>query len=816
MKNITQLYKTILLMFVINITCPVTNILFAQEEQPQAEIKAIQGTEILSKSEEASNLVSEIMAAFNDETYNLIASELPENKKLISELKQSSSMKNLNQSSETKLLDLKQKWLGYRLKITAATKKNESFSKSLEEKRQDLVNLKEVWDLTASMAKSEKLPKQLTNQAHTVISEISTAELGLRKEIDRHIELQNQFFVQINEINKILTEIDKTLGERESDYMSIKAEPLWKVFQNARKSEDKKVSVFNTLNDDIEILVKFYDEHKSRIIFHIICYILLVAALISVRKFKNEIMIDRDFSELSQNILNHPWAVAILVTLLLSRSFYPLAPDIIIKLSRMIILLAVVRLIPMLHIPKLRKNAVFFSGLYFINIIYLLSAEQTLISRLLLIIITVISVAYMFLLLRLSIFSDPSFKNRLTLFSKIFIKFLTVILIISFISNVIGNISLAALLTTASLFTIFLAFILLISSNVIISIISLLLQTKLAHFSRIIEGHAERIKSMFSRFIYLLTSLFFLIRALDNFKVFYPAYYWILDLVSVRLQIGSVDISLADILIFFLAIYVSVYISRFIQFILNEDVFIRMHLPRGIPTTISLLSKYLIVGLGFMIAISAAGFDLSKFAIVFGALGVGIGFGLQNIVNNFISGLILIFERPVQTGDTVALGSLLGTVTSIGIRASTIRTFDGSEVIVPNSKLIENEVVNWTLSDRRRRIEINVGVAYGSDPEFVLKILKETVSNIPNVLKNPEPLILFQEFGDSSLNFSVRFWTERIETWLELKSTTAIAINNAFKKVGISIPFPQRDLHLNTVDEKIIQNFKDSQQGRKT
>jgi small-conductance mechanosensitive channel len=163
--------------------------------------------------------------------------------------------------------------------------------------------------------------------------------------------------------------------------------------------------------------------------------------------------------------------------------------------------------------------------------------------------------------------------------------------------------------------------------------------------------------------------------------------------------------------------------------------------------------------------------------------------------------------------DTIAQGELYGVVTRIGIRSSTIRTFDGAEVIVPNSNLISNEVTNWTLSDRRRRIQILVGVAYGTDPEKVLTILKDTIKNNPDILDTPEPIFLFREFGESSLNFDVRFWTDSADTWLQLQSNVTVEINNAFNNAGIEIPFPQRDLHLRSVDGKVIDEVTGKVKG---
>ncbi len=164
-----------------------------------------------------------------------------------------------------------------------------------------------------------------------------------------------------------------------------------------------------------------------------------------------------------------------------------------------------------------------------------------------------------------------------------------------------------------------------------------------------------------------------------------------------------------DLIVFVGTVYVATLLSRFVRFVLDEEVYPRVALGRGLPSTISVLTNYGILTLGFFVAISVAGIDLSRLTIILGALSVGIGFGLQNVVNNFVSGLILVFERPIQVGDTVEVGQLLGHVKRIGFRSSTVRTYDGAEVIVPNGNLIASEVINWTLSDRTRRIIIPLG-----------------------------------------------------------------------------------------------------------
>ena len=260
--------------------------------------------------------------------------------------------------------------------------------------------------------------------------------------------------------------------------------------------------------------------------------------------------------------------------------------------------------------------------------------------------------------------------------------------------------------------------------------------------------------------------------------------------------IGNISISLGNIIFFIISIWLSVAVARFVKFILEGDVLPKFNLPRGVPGTISILSSYLIIGLGIIIAVVGAGIDLNSFALLAGALGIGIGFGLQDIVMNFISGLILIFERPIQIGDAVQVEELSGRVQHIGIRSSTIKTWEGAEVIVPNGNLISNKLINWTLSDHRRRIDIKIGVAYGTDVNLVMETLLECAKINDKILTSPPPYVLFNDFGESSLDFELRCWTADFALWIEIRSDLRIAVEKAFREKKIEIPFPQRDLHL--------------------
>jgi small-conductance mechanosensitive channel len=225
---------------------------------------------------------------------------------------------------------------------------------------------------------------------------------------------------------------------------------------------------------------------------------------------------------------------------------------------------------------------------------------------------------------------------------------------------------------------------------------------------------------------------------------------------------------------------------------------------QGARDAVVTITGYVMFLIAILAGLSAAGFNFGNIAIIAGALSVGIGFGLQNIVNNFVSGLILLFERPVRKGDWIMVGGTEGYVKDIQIRSTRIQTFDRSDVIVPNSELISNQVTNWVLSSRYGRAIIPIGVAYGTDVERVREILYEIVEDMPEVVKSgivPKPKVLFREFGDSSLNFELRVFLNNIDNRLSAISEINFAIDKAFKEHGIEIPFPQRDLHVKSLPD---------------
>lgn len=265
---------------------------------------------------------------------------------------------------------------------------------------------------------------------------------------------------------------------------------------------------------------------------------------------------------------------------------------------------------------------------------------------------------------------------------------------------------------------------------------------------------------------------------------------------GMSVQLGELTVSLNMIALFSLALYFSFTFSWFLRSVLEAQVFPHRDLDRGIRDAIKKLLHYAIIFFGFLFAMSLAGVELKNFAFLAGAFGIGIGFGLQNIVNNFVSGIILLFERPVRVGDALVIEGKWCTVRKIGLRSTIVETPDRAEIIVPNSEFISQKVTNWTLSSSIARIVIPVGVAYGSPIDKVLALLIEAAKEHELILQNPVPSPIFTAFGASSLNFELRVWVAEADNMLGVRSKLLQSIDRLFREAEIEIPFPQQDVHL--------------------
>lgn len=263
-----------------------------------------------------------------------------------------------------------------------------------------------------------------------------------------------------------------------------------------------------------------------------------------------------------------------------------------------------------------------------------------------------------------------------------------------------------------------------------------------------------------------------------------------------RFKIAGAELTIFSILQIILWLTLLFLFTRILKKFLKHRLLVKFGIDEGNREALSTIISYALAVLGFILILQTTGFNLASIAVIAGGLGVGIGFGLQNITNNFVSGLTLLVERTVKVGDFVEFDGLAGYVKEIAIRATIIRTLDGSDVVVPNSKLVENKLVNWSLESYTGRIHIPIGVAYGSDPVLVTEILLKSAYMEPAVLSEPAPKVIFTSFGDNALHFDLQVWVNRIDQKIPLASSLNFIIEYNLRQQGIQIPFPQRDLWL--------------------
>jgi small-conductance mechanosensitive channel len=265
-------------------------------------------------------------------------------------------------------------------------------------------------------------------------------------------------------------------------------------------------------------------------------------------------------------------------------------------------------------------------------------------------------------------------------------------------------------------------------------------------------------------------------------------------------QVGGVNITAVFVFKALIFVVLLVVAARSVRWLLRNRILKHTGLTPGVQYAVEVFIGYVILALGFAIAIQSLGVNLSSLVLLGGAVGVGVGVGLQPVVNNFVSGIILLLERPVRVGDRVEIENLYGDVVRIAGRSTWVRTNDNVVIIVPNLEFITQRITNWTLNDQRVRLRLPIGVAYSAQPEVVRDTLLEVAGRNPGVLKDPKPDVIFKAFGDSSLDFELRVWTStQVRTPMVLSSELYFAIFQAFSERSIEIPFPQRDVHIRSV-----------------
>ena len=660
------------------------------------------------------------------------------------------------------------------------------------------------WKGVKAFIRKKKSGKTLENSADEVISVLNKTIFSINKLTAITMGLTRKLSALELDIDSRISLLNKLKSKKNSEILQAKQPSLFTLDYKDPKKWGLSKPLMHIYNNDLKNFGQYLSENINLVIIHILLIVALI--ILFIRLGKTRIPMDEpygiQYKRRLKELLSRPISTALIMGIFASVIIYPNRPLILRDIVALLILAPTTILLQSV-VKRRYRVYIYAMALVLVMIIFngYLPADNIW-SRFMLLVIGLTEFAA---LLHLGMrFKKEEQKNK---YSGVLIAIIYIALFFSLaglLSNVFGKVMLAKYLLFSIAEIIFVLFLILVSIIMINGISVTFITSRIADKSNYIRKNKKELIKNTTRFFNGIALIILLDYILSILK-------WetsVLDTLSAWLNneynIGTLVFSWGRLFVFFFIIWFSIFIARIIRDVLEEDILNKVKMDEGLPHTIAMTIRYALITLGVLLAFGALGIPVSDLAIMFSAFGVGIGFGLQNIFNNLVSGFILLFERPIKIGDTIEVGDLVGTVRSIGIRASNIRTFDGAEIIVPNGNLISNEVVNWTLSDQRRRIEIKVNVAYDSDPEKVKEVLLQLLENHEDVAKDPKPGIYFIEMGNSALVFRILFWTHQFGKWYGIRSNMMYAIFQALKEAGIEIPYDQLDLHIRSTDAEAV------------
>lgn len=675
--------------------------------------------------------------------------------------------------------------------------------------------LNRTWGETLESAQSAETPPEIVQRIETIIRLIEQTRGRIERQRAQILTLQNRVAEQGTRVAEAIASVQQARNETVNRLLVKDSPPIWSQVVRSRTNQNLVGESQNSFSTQFTALNSYAERQKDRFFFHVVIIVLLVAALYWARQRVQPWVEEEPSLKRAALIFDVPIATAIVLSVLAGGWIYPQAPRLwqaILGAATLIPTIIILRRLVERHLFSILNALVIF---YFLDLLRMIAASLPLVSRLLFLAEMFGGILFLTWLIKSARLSEVPGEERDRLWrtigtaARIALAFFAV----AFIASALGYVSLADLLGSAVLSSAYVAVILYAAVKIADGLIMFALRVRPLVLLRMVREHRplfrRRVRRVLQWTAFLLWSLF----TLEWFSLRAPVLERIRGVLSASLTVGSLNLSLGNVLAFIIVVWASFLVSRFLRFIMEEDIYPRFTLARGLPYAISTVLHYLILLLGFFAAVAALGFDMTRFTILAGAFSVGLGFGLQNIVNNFVSGLIVLFERPVKVGDVIQLEGAVGVVERIGIRATIIRTQESSEIIVPNGKLISDRVTNWTFSNRQRGMEIPVGVAYNTDPRRVIELLERVAAAHPLVIESPPPQALFTEFGADSLNFKLSAWTNDFEQWTQIRSDLAVAIYAIFTEENISIPVRQSDLHLRSIDPEALQALRGNGSG---
>jgi Small-conductance mechanosensitive channel len=653
----------------------------------------------------------------------------------------------------------------------------------LEQQVQQLTALDDLWKATQAEAVAAKMPPDLLTRLTTLRGQIATVEKeadAKRTELLRH---QGRLADESARISQTLSALGAAREAAVGRLFLRDSAPLWMALAPEATPDAAGREALTLQFDQIG---RYLFRERGKVVLNLVLWAFLVSVFVRaqrrVRKWTESEPALKDTME----VFEVPLSAATLLALCASFLLFPAAPHLLNTLLGAALVLPIFVVLRHLIDRPLLPITWALLGLYLGAQAREVAAALPHVSRLIFLAEAAAGMIFVHWLVRRSRFASRPEKGRRLLWNIVGIAARAAFLVFAAVAalNILGYVSLALFIGYTALKCAYLGILLYAACRILDGVLTFLFNVPPLSLLAIVRHHRTLLERRIMRVIRLVAAVIWVAFALEKLSLLNETVAAVKSLLALSLVAG---VTVGGVLSFLLAVWASFLISRFVRFVLEEDVYRRVTLKPGIPFAISTLLHYAILLLGFYIAMAALMGDISKFTVLAGAFGVGIGFGLQNIVNNFVSSLIVLFERPVKIGDHIEIGPLQGTVRQIGIRATVISTAEGSEIIIPNAKLISDPVTNWTLTARQRLVELEVTtVAPGVDPQTVIALLEKTASDRSAISRNPPPRAVLVKFTAAALTFRLSVWITDLSSLERLRSDLAVAVSEALSRAGIA------------------------------
>lgn len=699
----------------------------------------------------------------------------------------------IDRLSQRELADLRQEWRRYHERYRDWKEPLGARALALEEVRTQLVALRRTWrdlrDADEAVGGAEGRRERILSSLEAV----RVASTALEEERDVVVALEDRVSELMITTDDVADRIrDALAAYRERLFVRDRA-PLWQGL-----GEDIVHEGDEGWSERVRLQGALLLEQASSM-FRLLMLFAVLAGLMVLLERRKRAWPDAPELVLAQGIVGRPIAAALVIVLFVSPVVVNHAPVLFGDAVAIVVLLPLAWLITPLLPTSVRPLVGFLIALVIVDRMEGTMSDGSAMRRLVVLGESLIAA----LVLALWVRQNFIVEGRATRWTRALAVSGAIVFAGGFLANVLGYAFLATMLVRGVVFSLNAALLLATTVAIADALVTVALHSEAAKHLHGVRLFAPLILGRTRRLLVIAAVVSWCALALAGFGLATPFESWLTDALEHEYTFGSVEISIGGFLAAIAVLFASWALMRALIFVLDLDLLPRLKLEPGVDGAISGLTRYLVMGGGILLSLAVLGIDASQLALIAGALGVGVGFGLQGIVANFIAGLVLMLERPVRLGDRIEVGLLIGRVQRIGLRSSTVLGEDGAEVIVPNEILIGREVVNWTLSDRRRRVQLAVGVAYETDPQFALSVIQKAVSSLGDVLTEatgaPDPVVQFTAFGPSSLDFTVKFWTAEAESASRVKSDVGLAVHAALAAAGIKIPFPQQDVHVMTL-----------------